>query len=66
MPSVDALLDHQLELSLDLDEERAKTEILRDALAECLIALPDTRQWRPFQELYVLTEPEMVDYQATG
>jgi len=66
MASVDALLDHQIELSVSLDTERAKTEILRDALAECLVALPDTRQWHPFQELYVLTDPEMMDYPATG
>ncbi len=63
---VDALLDHQIELSFDLDAERAKTEILRDALADCLMELPDSAKWFPHQELYVLTDPEMLDYLATA
>jgi len=63
---IDALLDHQLRLRADLDEERVKVDVLRDALSECLAALPDTDPWRDYQELYVLTDPEMSDYTVNG
>jgi len=43
-----------------------KVDVLRDALSECLAALPDTDPWRDYQELYVLTDPEMSDYTVNG
>lgn len=55
--SIDALLDYSNQCRMELLSERAKSETLRDALSECLAELPDSPNWRSYQELYVLTDP---------
>ena len=62
--AIDGLLDHTSALSRELQLERTRRSELRDALLECLLALPDTAAWERHQNLYVATEDGYCDEEA--